>query len=143
MASIFPFIQPAAFPSAAEEQEVYRDVKWDFAAGRPVCVRGEPVIVSGLPAVMSWAWRALRMERFLHVAYSWDYGNEIQAMIGQQWLPETKIAEAARYTKECLLQNPHITDVRDIKVGFADGMLSVSARLETVYGSDMLEVTYV
>ena len=140
MASIFPFLQPQAYAEQAQETELYTDVKWDCVNGKPICAHGEPIVVTGLPAVMSWAWRAIYMERFLHEAYSWDYGNESHTMIGQQWLPEVKIAEAERYTKECLLQNPYITAVRDISVSFDGGVIYIKATLDTVYGSDVLDM---
>jgi len=141
--SIFPFIQPQAYteiPAAEEPLPLYRDIEWNFERNKPVFVRGEPVIVSGLSAVMSWAWRALHQERFVNEIYTWNYGNELLTMIGQQWLQETKLAEAVRYIRECLMVSPYIKGVNDIRASFEDGLVTIACRVVTVYGEQGLEV---
>ena len=138
MASIFPFISPT--PAAEEELPVYRDVDWDYIHNKPVFVSGDPLIVSGLPAIKSWAWRALYTERFLNEVYSWNYGNEMMRVIGSMWDPDVKISELSRYCRECLMASPYIIGVRDIVVTFADARVTMSCRIDTVYGTDQLEV---
>lgn len=141
MADIFPFVQPTLYSEEAEELPIYRDVAWDFSQNRPICVRGEPKIVEGLPAVMSWAWRALHTERFLNEIYSWDYGNEVMSLVGGEWAPETKVAEASRYIEECLTQSPYITGIEKPVATFSGSTVTLSCKVLTVYGSDQLEVT--
>lgn len=142
--SIFPFIQPQIYTSedlpAENELPLYADVAWDFESGKPVFVRGEPKIVTGLPAVMSWAWRALKQERFINEIYSWNYGNEIMSLIGQQWLQETKLAEAVRYIRECLMVSPYITGVKNVFAAFEDGLVTISCTVQTIYGEATLNV---
>lgn len=146
MDSIFPFIQPQVYTAddlpSATELPLYADVAWDFENGLPVFVRGEPVIVTGLNAVLSWAWRALKQERFVNEIYSWNYGNEIMTLIGQQWQQETKEAEAVRYIRECLTALPYITGVGDIKISFEGegGRLTIACSIQTVYGEATINV---
>lgn len=144
MADIFPFLQPDLYTDQTETtDEVYRDIKWDYAGDKPVfSSTGEPVIVEGLPAVMSWAWRALHTERFLSEIYSADYGNEIMNLAGQQWIREVKEAEAVRYVRECLQQHPNISDIENGVANFADGVLILSCSVISDYGQSQLEVTY-
>lgn len=139
--SIFPFVQPEAYQNPGEALPLYTDVKWDFDRMAPVYVGGEPVITTGAEAVLGWAARALLTPRFISPAYSWGYGNETYLLIGKQWSPETKTAEAARYVRDCLMQSPYITSVPEIAVDFENGTLYVRAKIETVYGSGKLEVT--
>lgn len=141
MTDIFPFIQPALYSETAAELPIYRDVEWDFQHNKPVCIRGEPRIVEGLPAVMSWAWRALHTERFLNEIYSWNYGNEVMSLVGGEWSPETKVAEASRYIEECLTQSPYVTGIEKPSATFEGSTATLFCRVCTVYGVDSLEVT--
>lgn len=145
MASIFPFIQPQIFDPAdyaAQDLPMYRDVEWDFVADKPIFVRGNPIFVNGLLAVMGWAWRALKQERFVNEIYTWNYGNELRMLFGQAWQPETKQSEAIRYIRECLFVLPYITDVTDVVTSFEGSTLTIECNVHTVYGSQRLEVTY-
>lgn len=83
----------------------------------------------------------MKTARYLNEIYSWNYGSEAVALIGQQWEADTKTAEAERYVRECLMQYPYITAVKDTKAVFDDGQLTVSAKIITPYGSQSLEVT--
>ena len=150
MASIFPFTNPATFEAETDTTlPLYYDVEWDFAKvedvpayNAPLYYGGEPHIVSGLPAVKSWAWRALHTERFLNEVYSWNYGNEMMSVIGEMWDEGVKIAELSRYCRECLMASPYITAVRDISITFEskEARVYMSCRVDTLYGTDSLEV---
>lgn len=131
--TLFPVIQPQA---AAVETTLplCREVKWDFDRGVPVFRRGEPVAVEGAEAVAVWAWLALHTERFRYEIYTWAFGNELESLIGQPYTGALKLAEARRYVRETLEINPYIKDVGDIAVDFADGRLSISCTIETIYG---------
>lgn len=130
---LFPIIQPRLAESRAE-LPMLREIKIDFATGRAVFRRGAPVIVEGAEAVLSWAWLALHTVRFRYPIFRRAYGCELENLIGQPYTEALKQAEARRYVSECLTASPYITSVDDITVGFADGRLSVSCALSTVYG---------
>ncbi len=145
MPEIFPFLQPDLYTDAtgATDAGPYRDVAWDYAADKPrFTAAGEPLVVSGLEAVKSWAWRALHTERFLDEIHSWDYGNEIMTLAGQQWIREVKEAEAVRYVSECLTQHPDISGISDASATFEDGTLTVRCTAVTAYGDARMEVNY-
>lgn len=131
--TLFPIIQPK-LAEAKAELPMLREIKIDFTTGRAVFRRGEPVIVEGAEAVLSWAWLALHTVRFRYPIFRWAYGCELENLIGQPYTEALKQAEARRYVSECLTASPYITSVDDITVGFADGRLSISCALSTVYG---------
>lgn len=111
MSQLFPQFTPS---TAAQTQDLplYRDVRMDYEAGRPVWESGNPVFVTGLEAVKGWAWRALATARYRYSHFSWSYGCELENLIGQPYQAETKKSEAERYVKEALLVSPYIREVR-------------------------------
>ncbi len=137
--SLFPMIQPEA-AGTDTELPMYREIAWDYENNKPIYKNGNPVMVEGKEAVMVWAWNALHTERFRYEIYTWDYANEAESLIGQNYSEELKQSEAARYVRECLLINPYITDVKNIAADFTDGLLTVTGTLVTIYGEAELNV---
>ena len=137
--SLFPIIQPQIMETETE-LKLYKEVKWDYENDIPVFLNGSPVIVNGKEAVLVWAWKAVHNSRYRHEIYTWDYGCEVESLIGQPFTEELKQAEAARYVMDCLLVNPYITEVSDIAVTFADDDLSISCTIETIYGEVEINV---
>ena len=133
MTNLFPIIQPEA---ALEETELplYQEVKWDFEKGRPVFRGGEPVVVEGAEAIKTWVWKALVTQRARYEIYSWDFGSEVESLIGQPYTDELKRAEAVRYVREALEINPYITEVTAATVEFDNGVLTISVTVDTGYG---------
>lgn len=136
---IFPFLQPVAAVAPVVQKPIYKDVEWNYSENKPVFEGMNPKMVSGLPAVMSWAWRAIHTNRFINEIYSWNYGSELVSLIGQEWIPAVKEAEAARYIKECLTQHPNINDVIDIESNFDGSTLTISCRVVTDYGTEVID----
>lgn len=131
--TLFPSIQPQT-AEGEKEMPLFKEVKWDFVNNIPIYKGGSPMIVSGKEAVVVWAWKALHTPRFRHEIYTWDYGNEVESLIGQPFTEELKQSEAARYVEECLLVCPYISSVSDVTAAFADGNLKIQASLKTIYG---------
>lgn len=136
--SLFPIIQPQ-FEVVEEERPLYRETAWDYKLDCPIWKNGTPVIVEGLEAVKVWAWNALKTERFRHSIYSWNYGCELEGLIGQAYTEALKRSEAARYVKECLLTNPYITGITNIAADFTGEQLTITCDVQTEYGNFKLE----
>lgn len=137
--TLFPSIQPQIDESPTE-LELYKEVKWDFEKNIPVYQNGSPVILTGKEAVFVWAWKALTTPRFRYEIYTWDFGSEIESLIGQPFTDELKQSEAARYVQECLLINPYITGVLNVNVAFSDEIIKISCTIETIYGEVDIDV---
>lgn len=133
MTDLFPIIQPEAVQEETE-LPLYREVKWDFEKGEPVFRGGEPVVVEGAEAIRTWVWKALVTERARYEIYSWDFGSEVESLIGQPYTDELKRAEAVRYVREALEINPYITEVTAASVEFDNGVLTINVTVDTVYG---------
>lgn len=134
MTDIFPAVQPEAEISRTEALPLCQEIAWDFNSGQPVFSAGNPVIVTGAEAVRVWAWKALKTARCHHDVYTWDYGCEIENLVGRSYGDQVKEREAVRYIREALLINPYISDVRQIDVDFSGTELRISCKVITVYG---------
>lgn len=132
--SVFPFIRTAAYRKAtAAELPLYRDVDWDERGFAKLDADHEPVFVTGAPALRGWILRALRTRRYAEEPHTWQYGSELDRLIGMPWQRETRCAEAKRYITECLSVNPYITGVTVDGVAFTGTTLTVSCTVHTVY----------
>ena len=122
------------------ELPLYTDVRMDYDAGVPVWSGGEPVLVSGLEAVKGWAWRAVDTARYRFSHFSWSYGCELEALVGQPYQADTKRSEAERYVKEALLVSPYIREVRVSDAWFEGSTLRMTVEISTVYGRERIHV---
>lgn len=132
--SIFPLDGPVSGAVASGGLPLYREVKWDLAANKPVYAHGEPITVTGAEAVLTWAWNALQVKRGVFEALSRGYGNDVHVLTGRPYTDALKNAEAVRYIRECLTVNPYIVEVRDVTVDFQGSRLGITFTLVTVYG---------
>ena len=133
--SLFPFFGDAAVETAVTESlPLYREVAWDFENNIPILEKGDFKIVEGNEAIKTWAFKAMMTERFRYEIYSWGYGSELDSLIGQSYSPNLTKAESIRFIKETLLVNPYIINVSNVEVSFDSGKLSITAKLETIYG---------
>lgn len=132
--SIFPVVQPEAEDLPAQELPLCREVAWDFVKGAPLFSAGNPLEVTGAEAVKVWVWKALNTVRYRHEIYTWDYGCELENLIGKAFTSEVKQSEAVRYIREALMVNPYIRSVRQTSVDFKGTNLTVSCTVDTIYG---------
>lgn len=139
MTQLFPQFTP---PGTAQAQSLplYRDVRMDYEKGVPVWESGNPVFVTGLEAVKGWAWRAIDTARYRFPCFSWSYGCELEALVGQPYQADTKKSEAERYVTETLLVSPYIRDARPTNTRFEGSTLRMTVELATVYGKGWLDV---
>lgn len=139
MTELFPMIAPQAVQTDTALPP-YRETAWDFEKGQPIFRDGNPLVVEGAEAVKVWIWKALTTVRARHEIYTWDFGSEIESLIGQPYTDDLKRAEAARYAREAIEGNPYITEVIGVSVDFSGGTLAVAVTVSTVYGEVRVNV---
>lgn len=100
----------------------------DFESGR---VRG---VTDGQKAMEQAVFLILSTERFRHMIYSWNYGVELDGILGRdRALAES---ELKRVITEALLQDERITAVDGFVFdGSKRGELRVSFAVTTVFGA--------
>ncbi|HEX2986106.1 MAG TPA: DUF2634 domain-containing protein [Caproiciproducens sp.] len=139
--SIFPFIDATvADASVSTETSVPKEYLWDFDKNDFVLSNGKPVIVEGLEAIKIWILKALRTQRYRYLAYTWNYGQEFEDLVGQKFGPEVLKSEAERYLTDTLLINSHIKSISNVSVVFDGSKLSIDFTVLTDQGEVEISV---
>lgn len=126
--------------SNANEFPIYYEIAWDFIKDEPIINNNDFVIVEGNEAIKVWIYKAINTVRYQYPIYSWDYGCEIDSLIGQKYTKGLTKSEAERYIKETILINPYINDVKIVDINFSKDILSVSIQVNTIYGEVSVDV---
>ena len=72
---------------------------------------------------------------YRYLLFSWDYGNEYEALVGKSYSEEYLQAEAKRMTEDCLLMNEYITSIENFSASFIGETLNLSFTVNTKYGA--------
>lgn len=136
MSGIFPFINgdDGLLEASSNNLPVYKECAWDFVKDEAIFVDGSPKIVCKNEAIKVWIYKAIKTNRYQHEIYSWDYGCEIESLIGKGFEFGFIKSETKRYVEEALLINPYITKINKIDVEFNKDVLTAYVDLETIYG---------
>lgn len=111
-----------------------RTYKADFDTGR---VAG---FVDETEAMKQAIFKILQTERFSFLIYSWNYGIELNAVVGKSY--PVFSSEIKRVITEALLADSRITDVTDFQVEQIDKRTArVSFTAETIFGEIPVERT--
>lgn len=79
----------------------------------------------------------LNTERYKFLIYSWNYGVELEELIGTH--PDIVEDEAERLISEALLQDDRITAVYDFEFSRNKDTLLVSFKVDSIYGDIGIE----
>ena len=136
MSGIFPFINgdDGLLEASSNNLPVYKECAWDFVKDEAIFVDGSPKIVYKNEAIKIWIYKAIKTNRYQYEIYSWDYGSEIESLIGKGFEIGFIKSETQRYIEEALLINPYITKINKIDVEFNKDVLTAYVDLETIYG---------
>jgi predicted NUDIX family phosphoesterase len=133
--SIFPFIDYAEDQIAPNEEiPPAREWAWDYENGDFSLKNGKPYVVEDLEAVKIWVYKALLTERFTHTVYSWNYGAELNRLIGAGFTQAAMELEVKRLIEEALIGNRYIESIENVSVVSDGDSLSVDFILNTIYG---------
>lgn len=112
-----------------EDESEYTDYEIDFDNNR---LTGR--IISGKPALIQWAHLSILTQRYRYTQHTWNYGCEIEDLIGRHYEPDYVQTESKRMITEALTVNPDITSVENVQVENGDTGVHVSCIMRTIYG---------
>lgn len=142
MSSEFPFIG-AMRDIVAGDLPLFQEYAWDFERDCFLYdVNGRHILLSRNPALEVWIYKALKTERFEHLAYSWQYGIELKPFIGKVMGVQERYSELRRVITECLMVNPYIRSIDSFSITPENRaeLVRVHITLTTVYGEVEINV---
>ncbi len=135
--SLFPFFGDGEVKQD-EETPLYTEIAWDYEKNCPIIEDGNFKVITGSEAIKTWCYKSLQINRYKHIIYTWNYASDLENLIGKPYSKALAQAECIRYVEECLLINPYITGISNVKSEFKDGLLTITCNLNTIYGSTNL-----
>ncbi|BCN32063.1 DUF2634 domain-containing protein [Anaeromicropila herbilytica] len=90
--------------------------------------------VEGIEALKIWIYLALHTARYRFVIYSWDYGNELDELIGKSYSKEYLEMECKDMVEQCLLVNEKIESIDNFNMALNEDKLTISFTANTIYG---------
>lgn len=138
MASIFPEFEPTDTQETTTTQVTYgKELAFDFEKGDFIYEDGKPKVVEGIEALKVWIEKAIRTARYRFPIYSFQYGCELEDIIGLD-LPRAVLeSEVQRVIKEALIYDDRIEDVRDFIIERGGDWLKVTFTVITTLGDTL------
>lgn len=141
--SIFPFMDPQKVQGEGTETDLpmAREWAWDFEKLDFKLKDGKMYQVEGKEAIKIWLWKIFQTHRYRYLVYSWDYGHELESLIGQGSQSFIK-AETERLIKEAIWPtlDGYVEDIKNLAIDLANDVLNISFTAITPYGEVEMNV---
>jgi phage baseplate assembly protein W len=116
-----------------------KDISISTMATKTFNVENMSLKVDGIQAVKQACYLILNTRRYDYVIYSWNYGVELDDLVGK---PKSYVfAEIERRVKEALMMDDRIDSVRDFEYESIGNKIYVTFAVNTIYGGFRSEVT--
>lgn len=130
--NLFPFMSEQV---ESESNDIYREYELDFNTGQ---LTGK--ILEGKAALKIWIYKALLTNRYAYPIYSWDYGQDLEELIGQGHENNFIKSEVERRVQECLMINEHIKGCSKFDMSLINDQLQISFTVNTRFGEVAINV---
>ncbi len=117
------------------QNKVFKEYEINFKTGQ---LTGRTV--SGIEAIKVWVWLALKTARYRFQQFSWNYGSELEELIGKNYKKEYIESETKRMVTDCLRANRHIKGIKDFACNYSDGKITAAFTIITDYGEADISV---
>lgn len=112
-----------------------RSWKFNYELGEfEMTPTGKMIETDGFDAWVEWCQKALSTNRFEHLIYSSDFGQEFKNLIGRSLSREANESELQRMITECLLVNPRTSAVEDFSFYWEDDRVFYTCIIYNVRG---------
>ncbi|WP_410497020.1 DUF2634 domain-containing protein [Cellulosilyticum sp. ST5] len=132
--SLFPFLSNDVI-EVAQSVGTYKEYEFDFQAGK---LTGK--ILEGKAALKMWIYKALLTKRYIYPIYSWDYGQDLEELIGQGYETDFIKSEVERRVQECLIMNDNINGCHNFDISLINDTLKISFTVNTTFGEVTTDV---
>lgn len=124
-----PFMQDKEIVVGSIPKHYPREYAFDFKTGEMT-----GLIVEGIDAVKVWIYKALKTSRYTYDIYSWDYGEELEELIGKGYEKGFIDSEVERIITDTLTIHPNISRCYNFDITFKDSHLTASFTVDTDFG---------
>lgn len=135
--SLFPFINHEVEEDQVKTSVIPVEYEIDFETCK---LTGR--LVKGKDAIRIWVHKALLTTRYKYIIYSWDYGHEIEELIGKNYNHDFISAEVKRFIEECLSVNPYILSIDNFSCRFEGKELFCDFTVHTQFGEVSINESY-
>lgn len=134
--NIFPFVDPQELEETGSDLPVAKEWAWDFERLEFKTKNGKMYLVEEDEAVKIWLWKLFNVPRFQSLIYDWDYGHELEELIGQGFSESYLESEAERYVKEAIEYNlnDYVTGLDNFSIEHSRSKLKIKFIAITPYG---------
>lgn len=133
---MFPFdLDDDEIELAQEDVKEPKDYEIDFKTGK---LTGR--MVTGLRAIEQWIYLVLSTDRYFYTQYSWNYGSELNTLIGKHNSQSYVESEVKRMLEEALLVNENITGIDNLTCKIENDVLTAAFTVNTIYGEVEINV---
>lgn len=133
--SLFPFMTRGVDTSTVKSIDIYKEYEYNFQEGK---LTGK--ILEGKKALKTWIYKALMTMRYIYPIYSWDYGQDLDELIGQGYNHDLIESEVQRGVQECLLINDKIKGCHNFDISLINDILQISFTVDTTFGEVNISV---
>ncbi|MBC8580005.1 DUF2634 domain-containing protein [Zhenhengia yiwuensis] len=126
--NLFPFLKETE-QNLLITPKLHKEYDFDFSNGQ---LTGK--VLEGKEALKVWIYKTLLTKRYKHIIYSWDYGQDLEEIIGQGYEKGLIRSEVERRIKDCLLIHPHIKECNSFNITLQQDKLNVDFIVNTIYG---------
>lgn len=127
-------------PKEEDSLPLLKEYAWDFKLNDFILEDGKFKVVEGLEAINIWIYKTLRIERYRYMAYSWNYGHELESLTGKSLSKEAMESEIKRLMRECLSVNPYILGINNLTTHKEKDTVNINAIVSTIYGEVKVSV---
>jgi len=103
----------------------FKEYDWSLVTRDFIITDGQIKVLEGLPALKIWIYKTLLTQRGRYAAYTWDYGNDLETLIGSSLVREVLTSEAKRITEEALYINEHILNLKNFTAWLEDNTMHI------------------
>ena len=130
--SLFPFMSEQV---ELKNNDIYKEYELDFNTGQ---LTGK--ILEDKAALKMWIYKALLTNRYVYPIYSWDYGQDLEELIGRGYETDFIKSEVERRVQECLMINEHIKGCSNFDISLINDQLQISFTVNTTFGEVAINV---
>lgn len=136
MAEFYPFLDPQLVKEKLNKVPLADEYAYDMDTAQFKLRNGRMYKVYENEALKIKLWKLFMTERYRWVVFPWEYGQELETLIGKAYTQGYINSEAERYIKEAVERalGAYIKRLDNFSISFEEGTLTVFFEAITIYG---------